>query len=79
MILKLLLVGAVIFTVYIMFFKKKSIKEPQKSKASKKKQDTQKINEMIECATCGVYCELDEAILSGSKYYCSAECVNKAS
>jgi len=79
MILKLLLVGAVIYTVYIMFFKQKSIKEPNKAKTTKKKQDTQEINEMIECATCGVYCELDEAILSGSKYYCSTECVDKAS
>jgi uncharacterized protein len=78
MILKLLLVGAVIFTVYIMFFKQRSINETSEPKRSKKKQDTQKVNEMIECAACGVYCELDEAILSGSKYYCSAECVNKA-
>jgi len=79
MILKLLLVGAVIFTVYIMFFKQKSIRETPKPKRTKKKQDTQHINEMIECPTCGVYCQLDEAILSASKYYCSTECVDKAS
>ena len=79
MILKLLLVGAVIYTVYIMFFKQRSINETPKTKQHKKRDETQEINEMIECANCGVYCELDEAILSGSKYYCSAECVNKAS
>lgn len=79
MILKLLLIGAVIYTVYIMFFKQKSIKETSQAKASKKKQESQEINEMIQCPTCGVYCEFDEAILSGSKYYCSTECVDKAS
>ena len=79
MILKLLLIGAVIFTVYIMFFKQKSIKETDNTKTKKKSQESEEVNEMIECATCGVYCEIDEAILSGSKYYCSTECVNKAS
>jgi len=79
MILKLLLVGAVIYIVYIMFFKQRPTNETPKSKHRKKQEDTQEINEMIECPTCGVFCEIDEAILSGSKYYCSTQCIKKAS
>ena len=72
MILKFLLVAAVIGVVYFIFFKKK----PSTSKLSKStKEDA---SEMIECANCGVFVELNETILSNAKYYCSKECVEKA-
>ncbi len=74
MILKLLLIIGVIGAVYFIFFKKKPLKKP---KHSSKKEKTQS-NDMVECAACGVYCELDEAILSDAKYYCSSECVDNA-
>ena len=78
MILKLLLVGAVIYIVYVLFFKKKTIQTSNANKTNRA--DTkQQANEMVQCATCGVYCELDEAILSASTYYCSPECLTKAS
>lgn len=70
MILKLLLVIGVIAIVYFIFIKKKP-----SSKISKNEEQS---SEMVECATCKVYCELDEAILSGSKYYCSKECLERA-
>ncbi|DAB27806.1 MAG: hypothetical protein A2513_06285 [Sulfurimonas sp. RIFOXYD12_FULL_33_39] len=69
MILKLLLVIGVIAVVYFIFIKKKP-----SDKISKNEEQS---SEMVECATCKVYCELDDAILSGSKYYCSKECLEK--
>ena len=75
MILKLLLVIGVIYAVYFFFIKKK----PQVQGGSKNAtRDKAEPNEMVECASCGVYCELEEAILSNARYYCSQECVNRA-
>jgi len=73
MILKLLLLAGVIFVVYIMFFKKRTIKEPKQQKETK--ETTPKANDMIECAQCGVYVEVSECILSNGKYFCSRECI----
>jgi len=75
MILKLLLVISVIAIVYFLFIKKKPAKVKNKKNNSKK--ENPPANEMVECASCGVYCELEDTILSGNKYYCSQECVNK--
>jgi len=75
MILKALLVGAVIYIVYIMFFKQKSVKNSPKEQNTKNKQQA---DEMVECANCGVYTEISECILSNGKYYCSKECVLEA-
>jgi len=70
MILKLLLVIGVIATVYFMFIKKK----PQVEKTADKK-DEQKSSDMVECATCKIYCALEDSLISGGKYYCSKECL----
>lgn len=72
MILKFLLVIAVIAIVYFMFIKKKPIKDS--TVAKKTKQDS---NDMVACSSCGTYAELGETIISGNKYYCSNECVEK--
>ncbi len=77
MILKLLIIGAVIAAVYFMFFKTKPERKVSK-KASKKSTKKIDADEMVECATCGVYAELEECILSNGKYYCSRECLAKA-
>jgi len=75
MILKALLIGAVIYIVYIMFFKQKvavqTKEKPNKTKAPE-------ANEMVECANCGTYTDISECILSNGKYYCSHECVTEA-
>ena len=73
MIMKLLLVIGVIAVVYFMFIKKKPSINSQK-KAPKR--ETPQANDMVECASCGVYVEINEAILSGTKYYCSNECLS---
>ncbi len=79
MILKFLLVIVVIAIVYFMFIKKKpTIKE--KTKKSKKTTTKDKVesNEMVECEKCGIYCEIDDTILSNNKYYCSQECLKNS-
>jgi len=73
MILKVLLVLGVIAIVYFMFIKQKPTNI---SKKRTEKKEPTKADEMVECANCGVYAELDESFLSGSKYYCSKECLD---
>jgi len=75
MILKVLLVIGVITAIYFFFIKKKPSKVQGEQKNSKKQ--TPKANDMIECESCGVYCEVNDMILSGGKYYCSKECIEK--
>lgn len=73
MIMKLLLIIGVITIVYFIFFKKKPQNIQSKNKTSNKPES----KEMVECSSCGIYCELDDTILSNNKYYCSQECVDK--
>ncbi len=80
MILKLLLIIGVITIVYMMFFKKKpSVTEQKKSKTSNSAKESKDINELVKCESCGVYIELNEALLSNAKYYCCNECAQKGS
>ncbi len=72
--MQFVIIAAVIAVVYFLYFKKKPIQTTVQPKPKAKKEEA---NEMIECASCGVYCELGDAILSNAKYYCSDECVQK--
>jgi len=69
--IKLLAVMAVLFLVYLVFFKKNREKNIKDSKKYDEITDT-----MVECPTCGTFIAKDEAILSNGKYYCSKECLN---
>ena len=71
MILKILLLVGIIALVYFIY------KKSNKPAKDIKKDDSQKTNDMVECATCGIYCELDDALLSQGSYYCSKECLEK--
>lgn len=75
MILKYLLFIGVFVAIYFYLFKKKPIEHTQNNDTKK---DKTKSSDMVECATCGIYCELDDAILSVNKYYCSNECLKSA-
>ncbi|MCW8955100.1 MAG: PP0621 family protein [Sulfurimonas sp.] len=68
-----IVVIGLIVVVYFLFIKKK----PAVTKSDKQNKDEVQSNDMVECSTCGVYCELDDAILSNNKYYCSDECLEK--
>ena len=76
MIMKLLLIIGVIAFVYFFFIKKK----PQQNIKNNETKKSQKLqgNDMIECPECSIFFEVDDGILSSSKYYCSSECVSKA-
>ena len=69
MIWKFLLIVGVIALIYFMFIKKR----PKVQSDTKK--DELKSSDMVECATCGIYCALDDTIVSNGKYYCSKECL----
>ncbi|WP_321779206.1 PP0621 family protein [Sulfurimonas sp.] len=76
MILKFLLVVGVIAFVYFVFIKKKpAVSHSKKGTQHKERKPS---NELVECVECGIYCELDDTILSSNKYYCSKECVEKS-
>ncbi|WP_457745463.1 PP0621 family protein [Sulfurimonas sp.] len=70
--MKLLLIAAVIAVIYFMFIKKTPL---QATKSSKKKETKPEANDMVECANCALYIEVNESILSNGKYFCSKECV----
>ena len=74
--IKYLVVIGVVVGIYYFFIKKKPIASPHTNE-KKQKKETKESNDMVECASCGIYCEIDEAIISSGKYYCSNECVTK--
>jgi uncharacterized protein len=73
--IKWLLVIVVVAGIYIFFIKKRPVIS---KKQHDNKKDIKESNEMIECASCGTYCAMDDTILSANKYYCSDKCVSKA-
>jgi uncharacterized protein len=73
MILKILLLIAVVAAVYFVFFKTKPAVKKEHPKTDTQ---TPKGEETVECAACGAYVALDDAIVSNGKYYCSKECLN---
>jgi uncharacterized protein len=68
--LKLIAIGAVLFLVYLLFFKKTRINNKDENNKYDEISDT-----LVECPTCKVYVSKDEAILSNGKYYCSKKCL----
>jgi len=72
MIFKILAVLAVLFLVYIVFFKKNR----EESLKNKRDDKYKEISDTLEeCPTCGTFVAKDEAILSNGKYFCSRECL----
>lgn len=70
MIIKYLLLVAIIVAIYFIFFKKPQVQ-------SKKDNTNKKSSDMVECASCKVFCSVDDSIVSGGKYYCSNECLKR--
>jgi uncharacterized protein len=64
MIMKILILGAVLYAVYFIFFKK-----PNMLKDKYKNSDT-----VVECEECGVYTDVKEMFVKDGKQYCSKEC-----
>jgi len=70
MVVKLLILGVVLFGVYLVFFKKNREKNISNQKKNEEITDT-----MLECPKCGTYTSKDDSILSNGKYFCSKECL----
>jgi len=68
--IKIIVVGVVLFFIYLIFFKNQREKNIKNSDKYDQITDT-----MLECPTCGTYVSKDDAILSNGKYYCSKECL----
>ncbi len=72
--LKLLILGAILYFIYISFFKRKIINTTNTtSSKNKKKIDADTV---VECHQCKTYVSIDEAIMMDGKYFCSKECVD---
>ena len=71
MIFKILAIVAVLFLVYLVFFKK-GREESLKKKSGKYDEIT---DTLVECPKCGVYVSKEEGILSNGNYFCSKECL----
>lgn len=69
MLFKFVLLAGIFFVIYIMFFKKKAVKNQHTNK-----KPTQKGDIMMECTECGVFVSEDEAIIKDGKFYCSKQC-----
>lgn len=70
MLLKIALFVAVIFLIYIFFFKN-SRKEDIQKKSSKKVLEGET---MVECQECSTFISHKEAIIKDGHFYCSKEC-----
>lgn len=66
---KVLLVLAVIIAIYIIFFRKKPIKNSDENETS---------FEMVECKVCKTYTPKQEAIKKGDSYFCSVKCLERS-
>jgi len=71
MVVKILILGIVLFLVYLIFFKKNREKDIRD-----RKNHDEIIDTMVECPKCGTYTSKDDAILSNGKYFCSKECLS---
>lgn len=74
-----IVVIVLIVAVYFIFIKKRPpLGDNKKETTKKKNKEEVQSNDMVECAECGIYCEVDDTILSNNKYYCSQECLKKS-
>lgn len=65
---KILIFVAIIATIYVLFFRKKVVKNDVQDEPS---------FEMVECASCKTFISKDEAIKKGNQYFCDIKCVEK--
>ncbi len=72
MILKIILIGIIIYLLYRAFGGKIELPKAKKSQKVQKKQNLQEIeaNTLVECSKCGVFVAYKEAIIKKGKIYC---------
>lgn len=77
MIIKLLILGGLIYGVYLLFFKNGGLLQQVSDAANsktKKKKERQESETVVECSKCGVFVSTKEAVIKDGKFYCSKEC-----
>ncbi len=77
MIFKLIILAAVIYGIYILFFREGNLIEKMKQNRKKDRSDRDKggdIDTVVECSKCGIYVSIDEAVIKDGVYFCSKEC-----
>lgn len=70
MLIKFLALVAVLFIIYVAFFKKNK----KEGHANKKKEITG--DTMLECSQCGTFVTEDDSIIKDGKFFCSKECAS---
>ena len=73
MIFKLLIFAVIIFIVYTLFFKNSRGNVQDKTK-TRKRDNKNDSDTMVECAKCSVFVSEKDAIIKDGKFYCSKEC-----
>jgi len=66
---KFIIIAIVLYGIYFIFFKKKNI-------IAQAKKQNESISDTTQCVACDIYVEIDDAIMSDGKYYCSKECLS---
>lgn len=72
MLMKGLILVAILFVIYIAFFKKSNNRNNESKRKNKKPELKGDI--MMECQECGTFVSEDDAIIKDGKFYCSKEC-----
>lgn len=70
MLVKYLLLIAIGYIIYLVFFRKKTIKDESTPKQDKKENS----DTMVECSECSTFVSEKEAIIKDGKFYCSKTC-----
>ncbi len=73
--LQWLIVGVVVYVVYVLYFREKKVKNTNQEKTSKKRDNDSE--DMVECCICGTFVSYNEAYIKNGKFYCSKECMQK--
>lgn len=73
MLVKILALLAILFFIYIVFFKMQRGNIEQKPKKTKK---SASIENFVECERCSTFVELKDTVLRDGKYICK-ECIKK--
>lgn len=74
---KILIFTAIIATIYVLFFRKKSAESRVDSAPRAKNAESENALEMVECASCKTFISKDEAIKKGNQYFCDVKCAEK--
>ncbi len=72
MLYKVLMLIAILFIIYLIFFRKSNKKTVTNKKRGRK--PIPKGDIMIECKECATFANEDEAIIKDGKFYCSKKC-----